>query len=145
MQSLFIIIFVGLIGGIAIGLQSPMSSILGNKLGLMEGAFIVHFSGAVAASIPLLIWSGGNLAKWRDVPWYTLGAGAFGLIVVSALSFIIPKVGVAPALILLVLGQLVVGAVLDHYGLLGAEIRPLTYQRLMGLLVVMAGVWLTVR
>lgn len=145
MQSLFIIIFVGLIGGIAIGLQSPMSSILGNKLGLMEGAFIVHFSGAVAASIPLLIWSGGNLAKWRDVPWYTLGAGAFGLVVVSALSFIIPKVGVAPAIILLVLGQLVVGSVLDHYGLLGAAVRPLTLQRLIGLIVVMAGVWLTVR
>ncbi len=145
MQSLFIIIFVGLIGGIAIGLQSPMSSILGNKLGLMEGAFIVHFSGAVAASIPLLIWSGGNLAKWRDVPWYTLGAGAFGLVVVSALSFIIPKVGVAPAIILLVLGQLVVGSILDHYGLLGAAVRPLTLQRLIGLIVVMAGVWLTVR
>lgn len=145
MQAFIIIIIVGLVGGIAIGLQSPMSSILGNRLGMMEGAFIVHFSGAVAASIPLLIWGGGNLSKWRDVPWYTLGAGVFGLIVVSALSFIIPKVGVAPAVILLVLGQLVVGAVLDHFGLLGAEIRPLTIQRVLGLLVVMAGVWLTVR
>jgi transporter family-2 protein len=67
------------------------------------------------------------------------------LIVVSALSFIIPKVGVAPAVILLVLGQLVVGATLDHLGLLGAEVRPLTYQRVLGLLVVMVGVWLSVR
>ena len=145
MQALFIIVSVGLVGGIAIGLQSPMSSMLGNRLGMMEGAFIVHFSGAVAASIPLLVWSGGNLSKWREVPWYTLGAGAFGLIVVSALSFIIPKVGVAPAVILLVLGQLVVGAVLDHFGLLGAAVRPLTAQRLLGLSVVMLGVWLTVR
>ena len=145
MQAIFIIITVGLIGGIAIGLQSPMSSLLGNRLGMMEGAFIVHFSGAVAASIPLLVLGGGNLSKWRDVPWYTLGAGAFGLIVVSALSFIIPKVGVAPAVILLVLGQLVVGATLDHLGLLGAEVRPLTYQRVLGLLVVMVGVWLSVR
>jgi len=145
MQSIFIIVFVGLIGGIAIGLQSPMSSILGNRLGMMESAFIVHFSGAVAASIPLLIWGGGNLSKWRDVPWYTLGAGVFGLIVVSALSFIIPKVGAAPAVILLVLGQLIIGAMLDHYGLLGVEVRPLTSQRLLGLLVVVLGVWLTVR
>ena len=145
MQALLIVVSIGLVGGIAIGLQSPMSSILGNKLGLMEGAFIVHFSGAVAASIPLLVWGGGNLAKWRDVPWYTLGAGTFGLIVVSALSFIIPKVGVAPAVILLVLGQLVVGAILDHFGLLGAAVRPFTIQRLVGLLVVVLGVWLTVR
>ncbi len=145
MQSLFIIISVGLIGGVAIGLQSPMSSLLGNRLGMMESAFIIHFSGAVAASIPLLIWGSGNLSKWRDVPWYTLGAGAFGLIVVSALSFIIPKVGVAPAIILLVLGQLVVGSILDHFGLLGAAVRPFTSQRLLGLLVVMVGVWLTVR
>jgi len=145
MPALLIIISVGLVGGIAIGLQSPMSSLLGNQLGMMEGAFIVHFSGAVAASIPLLVRGGGNLSKWRDVPWYTLGAGTFGLIVVSALSFIIPKVGVAPAVILLVLGQLVVGAILDHFGLLGAAVRPLTIQRLLGLFVVMVGVWLTVR
>jgi transporter family-2 protein len=46
---------------------------------------------------------------------------------------------------LLVLGQLVVGAVLDHFGLLGAAVRPLTAQRLLGLSVVMLGVWLTVR
>ena len=40
---------------------------------------------------------------------------------------------------------LLVGAVLDHFGLLGAAVRPLDLTRLLGLAVVLLGVWLTVK
>ena len=145
MSLLFIIISVGLIGGIAIGLQSPISSLLSDRMGMMESTFIIHFSGAIAASIPLLIMGGGNLSKWRDMPWYALAAGSLGLIVISAASFIIPRAGVVSSIILLVLGQLIMGSILDHFGWLGADVRPLTYQRLLGLSVAMVGIWLTIR
>ncbi len=36
-------------------------------------------------------------------------------------------------------------AVLDHFGLLGATVRPLDAPRIFGLAVVMLGVWLTVK
>ena len=144
MTSIIIIIAVGLIGGIAIGLQSPMSSLIAQRLGIFESVFIVHLGGALIAVIPLLIY-GSKLNQWRSVPWYALGAGFFGLIVITALSYMIPRIGVAGAITTLIAGQLLMGTILDHYGLLGAAIKPLDISGVIGLSVVLFGVWLTVK
>ncbi len=144
MQPIFLIILVGLLGGMAIGVQSPMSSIISQRMGMMESVFIIHAGGALAALIPLFIF-GSKLGEWRSVPWYTLVAGAFGLIVISAMGYMIPRIGVAGALITLLAGQLLVGSFLDHFGLLGATQRSVDIPRIIGLGVVMLGVWLTVK
>ncbi|GAB4444403.1 MAG: DMT family transporter [Anaerolineales bacterium] len=145
METILLIILIGLAGGVAVGLQSPMASLLTQKLGLFESAFIVHAGGAVIALIPLLMRGGGNLSQWRGVPWYTLGAGVFGLVVIAAISYTIPQVGVAAAIITVVAGQILAGVVIDHFGLLGAVVRHLDVTRAVGLAVVLFGVWLTVR
>lgn len=144
MQPIVLIILVGLVGGMAIGVQSPMSSIISQKLGMLESVFIIHAGGALAALIPLIIF-GSRLREWRSVPLYTLGAGAFGLIVISSMGYMIPRIGVAGALITLLAGQLLVGSLLDHFGWLGAAQRLMDLPRIIGLAVVMLGVWLTVK
>ncbi len=57
----------------------------------------------------------------------------------------IPRVGVAASIITVVAGQLLVGVLLDQFGLLGAALRPLDWTRSLGLAVVLVGVWLTVK
>lgn len=146
MDSVFVIILVGLAGGLAVGLQSPLASMLSQRLGMLESIFIVHIGGAILSLLPLLIFSaGGRLGQWRSAPWYALGAGFFGLVVIAAISFTIPRVGVAAAITTVVAGQILMSAILDHFGLLGATVRPLDAPRLLGLGVVMLGVWLTVK
>jgi transporter family-2 protein len=145
MQPIFVIILVGLLGGVAVGLQSPLASMLSQRLGVMESVFIVHIGGALVALLPLLIYGGGKLAHWRSVPWYTLTAGVFGLVVISAISYMIPRIGVAASITTIVAGQLLVGTILDHFGLLGAVERSLDPTRVIGLIVVLVGVWLTVK
>ena len=68
-----------------------------------------------------------------------------GLVVLSAVSYTIPRIGVAAAIVSIVAGQIVLSVVLDHFGWLGAAVRPIDAPRLLGLGVVMLGVWLTVR
>ena len=145
MESILLIILIGLAGGVAVGLQSPMASMLTQRLGVFESVFIVHLGGALIALLPLLFYSGGKLAQWRSVPWYVLGAGVFGLIVISAISYMIPRVGVAASITTIVAGQLLVGTILDHFGLLGAMERSLDPTRALGLAIVLLGVWLTVK
>lgn len=144
MQPVLLIILVGLVGGMAIGVQSPMSSMISQRLGMLESIFIVHAGGALVVLIPILVF-GSRLREWRSVPWYTLGAGAFGLIVISSMSYMIPRIGIAGALITLLAGQLLVGSLLDHFGWLGVTQRVMDLPRVIGLVVVMAGVWLTVK
>ena len=74
-----------------------------------------------------------------------LGAGVFGLVVIGAISYMIPRVGVAAAITSVVAGQLLVSTILDHFGLLGAALKPLDGTRMLGLGVVLVGVWLTVK
>jgi len=145
METILFIILIGLAGGVAVGLQSPMASMITQRLGLFESVFIVHIGGAIIALVPLLIYGGGKLSQWRSVPWYVLGAGVFGLIVIAAISFMIPRVGVAAAVTTVVAGQVLAGAVIDHYGLLDAHLRPMDLTRAIGLAVVLFGVWLTVK
>lgn len=145
METILLIILIGLAGGVAVGLQSPMASMITQRLGIFESVFIVHVGGAVVALIPLLLHGGGKLSQWRSVPWYTLGAGIFGLVVIAAISYMIPRVGVAASIITVVAGQLLVGTILDHFGLLGAAIKPLDVTRVIGIAVVLFGVWLTVK
>ena len=144
MDAIFLIILIGLVGGVAVGLQSPMASMITQRLGLFESVFIIHLGGALIALIPLILY-GSRIREWRSVPWYVLGAGLFGLIVIASISYMIPRVGVAAAVTSVVAGQLLVSAVLDHFGLLGAAIKPLDLTRILGLGVVMLGVWLTVK
>ncbi|HLE92001.1 MAG TPA: DMT family transporter, partial [Anaerolineales bacterium] len=145
MESILLIILIGLAGGVAVGIQSPLASMISQRLGLFESVLIVHLGGAVLALIPLLIYGGGKLGQWRSLPWYTLAAGVFGLIVIGAISYMIPRVGVAASITTIVAGQLLVGTILDHFGLLGAVEKPLDPARVIGLVVVLAGVWLTVK
>jgi transporter family-2 protein len=145
MEAILLIILIGLAGGIAVGLQAPMASMITQRLGTFESVFIVHVGGALIALLPLLFSRGGNLPHWKELPWYTLLAGGFGLIVIAALSYMIPRVGVAAAVITIVAGQILVSTVLDHFGWLGGMGRPLDPTRAIGLAVVLVGVWLTVK
>ena len=145
MPAIIVVVIVGLLGGIAVGLQGPLSSMISQRIGIMESAFIIHLGGTLAAFIFLVSVGGGHLGSWRTVPWYALGAGILGLVVVSAISYAIPRLGVATTVTLIVTGQLAVGALLDHFGMLGAAVRPLELSRLIGLGVVFVGIWLMVR
>ena len=145
MESIFLIILIGLAGGVAVGLQGPMASMISQRLGLFESVFIIHVGGAIVALIPLLLYGGGRLGLWRSLPWYTLAAGVFGLIVIGAISYMIPRVGVAAAITSIVAGQLLVSTILDQFGLLGAAEKSLDATRMIGLIVLLVGVWLTVK
>ncbi len=145
MENLFLVLAVGLAGGVAVGLQGPLTSMMSERLGTMESIFIVHLGGAILAGLPLLVARGGNLGAWRSVPWYALAAGALGLVVLGGVSYTIPRIGVATTVTLIVVAELITGALLDHFGLLGATVRLLDPARVIGILILFAGTWLIMR
>jgi transporter family-2 protein len=145
MQSIFVVVLVGIVAGFAVGVQAPMASLISGRLGTLEGVFIVHLGGTIAAAIPLLALGGGNLKSWREVPPYMLIAGFFGLVVISGLSYTIPRSGATATIFLILIGQLVIGATIDHYGWLDTDVRPFEFTRALGVVVMFVGVWLMLR
>ena len=138
-------VIISLLGGVAIGLQNPLASLMGQRIGILQGAFIIHLGGTIVAGVLLLAVPGGNLSAWRSVPWYALGAGVLGVTLVSAISFAIPRIGVAATVGLVVATQIGLAAWLDHYGLLGLDVRLFDTWRFIGVVLLMVGAWLVLR
>lgn len=139
------LIFLAAIGGIAGTLQTHFMGVMDRSIGTVESMFITYGAGGLLIGLVMLFLGGGNLASWENVPWYTLLAGVLGLVVVGILGFTAPRIGLVPVLTLFVASQFIVGAGLDHFGLLGAEVRPLDLSRASGVGVILFGVWLVIR
>ncbi len=144
-MQFFLPVIISLLGGVAVGLQNPLASLMGQRIGILQGTFIIHLGGTIVAGGLLLSVPGGNLAAWRSVPWYALGTGALGVTLVSAVSFAIPRIGVAATVGLVVATQIGLAAWLDHYGLLGLDVRLFDTSRFIGLVLLMLGAWLVLR
>ena len=84
MPSLVLIIVIGLLGGIAIGLQAPLASAISQRLGALESIFIVHLGGALAAGLALAFAGGGRLGQWQAMPPVALLAGLLGVVCIGA-------------------------------------------------------------
>ncbi|MCV5991508.1 DMT family transporter, partial [Escherichia coli] len=54
--------------------------------------------------------------------------------------FMIPKLGATTVLALMVVGQMLLSLMLDHYGLLGIPVYPVTGIRLLGFVLLVHGV-----
>jgi transporter family-2 protein len=139
------LLIVAAIGGIVVALQAQFIGLMDQHLGTLESVFITYVGGGLLILFVMLVSGGGNLLDWRSVPWYALSAGATGLVIIGALSYTVPRLGLVPAFTIFVASQFMTGAVLDHFGWLGATARPLDLFRLAGIAVMLLGVWLTIR
>ncbi len=145
MFETLLIVGIGLAGGFAVGAQAQIAGSLGNRIGGAAGSFIVHLGGAVA-SLALLIARGGeNISEWRHLPWYMLGSGLFGLVLYLTLSQTIPKLGATSAIALVVVGQLFVGLIIEHFGLFDASVRSIDTSRIAAAILLLAGTYLMLR
>ncbi len=145
MLALAVVILLGLLGGVAVGLQSPVAGAMSQRVGGIASSFIVHVGGAFISGALLLLRGGERIGAWRSLSWYMLGAGAFGVVLYLTLSQTFPRLGATAALILIILGQLVTGVAIDHFGLFGGVMRPLDAGRVGGLLLVIAGAYAILR
>lgn len=145
MRALILSVLAALAAGAAVGFQNPLAALMGQRVGLLQSAFIIHLGGAAVAASLLAVVPGGRLAAWHTVPWYALGAGALGVVLVTGISYTIPRIGVAATVGVLLTAQLAIAAWLDHHGWLGASIRAFDAGRLLGLVLLLLGAWLVLR
>jgi len=64
----------------------------------------------------------------------------FGAIFISLAILLIPQLGAATFIAVLVAGQMLASLIFDHYGWLGLEQRPIDVLRLIGVCLLVAGV-----
>jgi len=144
-MSLTGLILLAAIGGVAVTIQGQFMGLLDKNMGTLESVFITYSSGGLLAAVAMIVYRGGNLKAVQTVPWYSLSAGLVGLVIVGTISYTVPRLGLSKAFTIIVAAQFIVAALLDHYGLLGAAVRPMDLSRLAGMVLLVTGVWLNVK
>ena len=139
------LIVLAVIGGIAVTIQGQFMGLMDKNIGTLESVFITYSSGGILAAVAMIASRGGNLKAVQAVPWYALSAGLMGLVIVGTIGYTVPRLGLSKAFTIIVASQFLVAALLDHYGLLGAAVRPMDLSRLAGMALLVVGVWLIVK
>lgn len=145
MIGIVVTVFIGITGGIAVGVQSTIAGKMSQQVGGAASSFVIHISGAILSAILLVTRGGEQIQNWRNLSWYMLGAGVFGVILYLTLSHTIPRFGAASAIVLILIGQLVMGMVIDQFGLFSIPIRPIDGYRILAAVLLIAGGYLMIR
>jgi transporter family-2 protein len=66
------------------------------------------------------------------IPWWAWSGGLFGAIFIALAILLIPQLGAATFIALLVAGQMLCSLAFDHFGLLGIPVHPASLIRLAG-------------
>jgi bacterial/archaeal transporter family-2 protein len=74
------------------------------------------------------------------VPWWAWSGGALGALFIGLAIFLVPQLGAATFIALLVTGQMMASLALDHYGVLGLPRHGVDLPRLLGMAFLVAGV-----
>lgn len=144
-MSLTGLIILAAIGGIAVTIQGQFMGLIDKNIGTLESVFITYTSGGILAAVAMIASRGGNLKAVQTLPWYTLSSGLVGLVIVGTIGYTVPRLGLSKAFTIIVASQFLVASILDHFGLLGAAVRPMDLSRLAGMSLLVVGVWLIVR
>jgi transporter family-2 protein len=145
MTNYVFLIVIAIIGGVAVTLQGQFMGLMDQGLGTRESVFLTYAGGGLVVALVMLAARGGNLRAWASVPWYALTAGLLGLVIVGTIGYTVPRLGLAVAFTIIVAAQFVMAALIDHFGWLGGQVRPMELTRLAGVLVLTLGVWLMTR
>lgn len=123
---------------VQIGVNSTLRATVGHPLWVTIISFVV---GALTVALLLLLLGVPAPVELPPVGWQWLG-GSLGVIYVCLSLLLAPRLGAASLVATVVAGQLAASLVLDHFGWLGFPQHLVTAPRLLGALLLGAGVWL---
>lgn len=108
----------------------------------VRAAFVSFLTGAIvlviaAALVFKPLPSGGRLGH---APWWVWLGGALGALYVVSSIVSAPKLGAATLIALIVAGQALASLLIDHFGWVGFEQKHVSAGRILGMLLVGAGV-----
>jgi transporter family-2 protein len=134
--------------GCLVGMQAPVNARLSVSVGRLQAATFSFLVGTAALLLITAAVTGGGLANLRHVgaaPWWALIGGLFGAVYVAVALATVKTLGASGLTAAVITGQLVVSAMIDRFGLLGISRQSLSPTRIVGLFVLVLGVFLVVR
>lgn len=145
-MNLLMLAFLAAIVGALIPIQAAANAGASKYFGDVSYAVLLSFIvGTILISVYILFMK-PSLAP--DVlklgfPKYILLGGCISAIYTITITYLSPRLGVANTLYIMLVGQMLMALVVDHFGILGAMKHELTLSRMSGALLILLGLYLT--
>lgn len=136
------------------GAMLPVQGVVNGQFGrVLDNVVLAALISFIIGSLTLLLvflfrnnWSVGNsLQGLPDASPVLYTGGVLGATYVTLIAMLIPKIGVANTMIAVILGQVLLSLLLDHLGVLGLEVREISWLRILGSGLVVSGLVLVVK
>ncbi len=140
-------IILALIAGVAGSVQVAVMAKLGDRVGVF-GALAWATALTALLALGLLLVAKQSLSPFVDAarqPVWLWSGAIMSLIIVLAITVAGSRIGVIATVSVLLAGQFAMGAVIDQYGLLGAERLPVNWVRILGIVLLGIGAALTLK
>ncbi len=129
--------------GVSVAVQQVLNGGLRIALTSPAWAGFVSYVGGLVTMIAVLIALGEKLPSWKaivDTPWWAWSGGLFGGVFIMLMILLLPSLGAATLIALVVAGQMAAAITLDHFGAFGLAPHPISVSRLLGAALLIAGV-----
>jgi transporter family-2 protein len=143
MLNIITSVFLTLAAGISVIVQQALNANLRTAIGSAAWSGLISYAVGLVCMVLLVLALRDPLpsaAVAARIPWWAWSGGLFGAIFIGLAILLIPQLGAATFIALLVTGQMLASLTLDHYGWLGLEQRPVDLPRLIGVCLLVAGV-----
>ncbi|EGQ3704474.1 DMT family transporter [Staphylococcus pseudintermedius] len=136
----------GMIIGFTPPIQTAINSHLGQTLHSPFFASLVSFTVGASALIILTLMLHRHVKihttseQHGPLKWWHFIGGALGVIFVTTNIILTPVIGVTFTLITVMVGQIIMGLLIDHFGLFGVPHRHITKQRLLGFMLIIIAI-----
>ena len=132
---------------LALGAILPTQAAINARLAKASGspvmAALISFAVGTVALLAYLSVNRDLSFGWIQTnqwPWWIWIGGLLGTFFVAGIVILLPKLGVALAFSLVIAGQMFTAIVFDHFGWLGTSIREISFGRIAGAILLIAGV-----
>lgn len=130
--------FFTLLAGACQSAMASLNEMLTSRIGMFGMSLMVHLIGGALLILYMKTVTHEKL-KLSGMPWYLYSAGFFGIFLVASSSYCISILGVSFMTCISVTGQLVISAVIDHFGWFGVPRTPFNLKRVPCFLLILAG------
>lgn len=140
------VVFFGLaiLAGAMIAIQSVLNAALGGRTGHLGSVLILTLVSVSVLLILIRLFPG--TADLRQLPglsqWYLYLGGILGIGILAAPIFLIPRIGATATLTGLVVGQLLLAVLIDHFGAFNVQRVEIDLTRLFGVILLALGAYL---
>jgi bacterial/archaeal transporter family-2 protein len=128
-------VFAGALAAVSIAQNGDLSAYLGN----FRATVVVHAVGLATILLWLLLRR-RKIVRDPATPWYAYFGGVLGVLTVYVSNLGLAALGISATVALMLLGQTLMGAAVDQFGLLGTERRPFRPQHLISFALVAGGI-----